>query len=339
MVAAPITKSEERPFMTFPKRPDSHVIGDRAVQIFRDACAASWVVASITPDYGLDLRIELTQGDEVTGQEVHVQVKGRARSLNERPTVDIRQTTINYWLAKLSPILIALVDTSTGMIWYDWLENAYADYPKQRNKDMKIPLVLSHSTATAPLSEEIPRYAIRFFAQLGTTTNNLSQRARLTEMLLHVVNLTHLFYDVWSYIQHVPKNKKEAVVFQEKLYRFYQEFGNHDIFLQGRWRLFAESSSSPLVLEAFESRFLAYEKLKKTFFTPGPIQQEYEAIPLVGGGHMPPSTLQFITIRLDELISAIGPSIHVLRDIEGLIFRILLLGQLSFVDQQENIKP
>lgn len=319
--------------MTFPKRPDSHVIGDKAVQLFKNACSPSWVVASITPDYGLDLRIELTDGDEVTGQEVHVQVKGRAQSFNDRPSVDIRQTTINYWLAKLSPILIALVDTSTGLIWYDWLENAYTDYPKQRNKDRKVPLMLSHSAASMPLSEEITRYATRFFAQLGTIRNNLSQRALLIEMLFHVNELTHLFYGIWFYIQPLPTDRKELVVFGEKVRLFYQEFGTHDIFLQGRWCHFVDDCTNSPVLEAFESRLLEYERLKKTFFNPSKAHEDYMEIPLVGGGKMPASTLHYINIKMAELISAIGPCIHVLRDIEGLIFRILLLGRLVFIDK------
>ena len=63
------------------------------------ACSPSWIVADVTPDYGLDLRIELTEADPVIGQEIHVQVKGTSRPLDGPSVVEIRQTTINYWLA------------------------------------------------------------------------------------------------------------------------------------------------------------------------------------------------------------------------------------------------
>jgi hypothetical protein len=36
-------------------------------------------------------------------------------------------------------------------------------------------------------------------------------------------------------------------------------------------------------------------------------------------------------LQFKELLAAAGPAIHVLRDIEGLIFRILLLGRVKFI--------
>ena len=81
----------------------------------------------------------------------------------------------------------------------------------------------------SPLTEEIPRYAARYYGQLGVTIANLTQRARLLEMLFHVVGMTHLFYDIWFYIEGIPNRKGETTgEITEKLRLFYQEFGTHE---------------------------------------------------------------------------------------------------------------
>src|SRR5947208_9017246 len=98
--------------MIYPKRPQAHITGDRAVDIFVSKCDRAWVISPIKEDYGLDLRIEVTKSEFVSGEEFFVQIKGRKHaSFDEKllPEVKIKQTTINYWLNKLAPTLIALV--------------------------------------------------------------------------------------------------------------------------------------------------------------------------------------------------------------------------------------
>ena len=75
---------------SYPKRPMSHVIGEQAVSIFLSACPPEWIKMPIQPDYGLDLRIEISEEDNVTGEEFFVQVKGRK---NEKKTM----TIVPYW--------------------------------------------------------------------------------------------------------------------------------------------------------------------------------------------------------------------------------------------------
>src|SRR5437588_53135 len=148
--------------MTFPQRPKSHVTADKAIQIFKAACPPSWVVADVIPDYGLDLRIEPTERGRVLGREVHVQVKGTSHAVDALTTVTIRQATINYWLAKLAPVLVSLVEIASDTIWYDWLESAYEAYPKQRETDGMVSLRLSKVASRDPLPEEVLRYIARY---------------------------------------------------------------------------------------------------------------------------------------------------------------------------------
>ena len=98
-----------------PQRPPAHVTGDAAVTSFAAACDRAWIVAPVHKehDYGLDLRIEVARGGYVTGEEFLVQVKGR-RAIDPNshllPQAKISQSTINYWLAKLQPVMIVIVD-------------------------------------------------------------------------------------------------------------------------------------------------------------------------------------------------------------------------------------
>ena len=68
------------------------------------------VIAPVNKDYGLDLRIEVTRGEYVTGEEFAVQINGQA-SVRVKgdlpPLANVRQATVNYWLGKLTPTMIA----------------------------------------------------------------------------------------------------------------------------------------------------------------------------------------------------------------------------------------
>ncbi len=57
---------------TYPQRPASHVTGDRAVQLFLSACDPEWIASPLPKDYGLDLRVEVARGQQVTGEEFFV---------------------------------------------------------------------------------------------------------------------------------------------------------------------------------------------------------------------------------------------------------------------------
>ena len=60
------------------RRPNAHIIGESAVDLFKSIVPRSWVVRDYEPDYGIDLDIELfserTKG--TLGEHVLVQVKG-----------------------------------------------------------------------------------------------------------------------------------------------------------------------------------------------------------------------------------------------------------------------
>jgi hypothetical protein len=142
----------------FPKRPESHVRGDLAVQAFVALCDPAWIVNPVVKDYGLDLRVEITQNGFVTGEEFFVQIKGRAKidaDCEYPPRARVRQATINYWLGKLSPTLISAVDLSTGVLAFDWLQYAYDTYPALGDGDGEVDLLLHKNSDAHSLQGEV----------------------------------------------------------------------------------------------------------------------------------------------------------------------------------------
>lgn len=175
--------------VVFPKRPNSHVVGDMAVDIFISACNESWVISPVQKDYGLDLRIEIGRGDYVSGEEFGVQIKGRT-SINDTdqrlPKAKIKQATINYWLGKLAPTMVAVVDPSTKKIFYDWLEYCYPDYPNMGQSDENVYLSLRHISTDHDIKKEIATYLRQYYGALSKDMESLSNGIFLSNLLFSI---------------------------------------------------------------------------------------------------------------------------------------------------------
>ena len=61
------------------KRPRQHVIGERAETILRGQLPSEWIIRTLPKDYGVDLEVEVVDGDHVTGQRIWIQLKGASR--------------------------------------------------------------------------------------------------------------------------------------------------------------------------------------------------------------------------------------------------------------------
>jgi len=121
------------------KRPESHVIADEAVAILTGLLPSEWISRTIQKDYGLDLEVELVDGDEVTGARLWFQVKGtrrlkRIRSIPysihaarpSRPaqqpkeciSFEIETKMLEYSLRCDFPVLLAVVDVRRNAAYW-----------------------------------------------------------------------------------------------------------------------------------------------------------------------------------------------------------------------------
>jgi hypothetical protein len=62
------------------RRPRQHEIETESRHLLERLLPSSWIIRPLAPDYGVDFEIELVDQQEVTGNRVWVQLKGRHRS-------------------------------------------------------------------------------------------------------------------------------------------------------------------------------------------------------------------------------------------------------------------
>jgi len=240
------------------------VTGDAAVSIFAAACDASWIVAPVHKehDYGLDLRVEVARGGYVTGEEFLVQVKGR-RTVNQPPHLlpqaKISQSTINYWLAKLQPVMIVVVDLSSKDVYYDWLEHSYADYPSPSDAQREVSLPLRFANSEHSIHQEVAAYLSRYYSSLSSDMARLSKGIYLASLLFSVAALHRLTSHAAIELQRIEPETPDHL--KQVLDQFCFEFAAHDSLLSGlRSGQFGHRPVSSRFFNKVEARLAKYYK-------------------------------------------------------------------------------
>jgi hypothetical protein len=324
----------------YPLRPTSHIVGDDAVRVVQAACDPAWIVSSVGPDYGLDLRIELTRSSgHVTGEECYVQVKGSSHielSTGQTPTVSVKRSSFNYWLGKLNPVLVALVDVSTETFWYGWLDRTIARPLPEEGPDT-VRLGLLHHHPEVPLGLSLPEY---LHAYLGgcVASSGVSPIADTFERILF--HVTHLLRALASestlLLQDVSDLDHERYVATH--YSFVSTFVLHESALRLQWHQLVQRAPSGAanILRALESRFVAFEQVHPTFIesdagtdrpTPAPSQAPDRdfADYMVKRG----AALGYFRLRPEGLAN-LPSAIDALTEAQDILFQVLLLGNVRF---------
>jgi hypothetical protein len=97
------------------KRNRPHVIDEEAMRLFRDSLPPEWVACEQRPDYGKDYLVEVTAGEELTGVNFFVQLKGTGR-LKERAkgahvAFELDRDKAAYYADKVrQPVFLFVVD-------------------------------------------------------------------------------------------------------------------------------------------------------------------------------------------------------------------------------------
>lgn len=109
-------------FLGLPKRPMSHIIGDRAVLALKNSLPKEWISRELNSDYGIDCEIEVVNSDgTVTGALCKVQVKGTNSDVELlKYGISISTNTVRYWLALPIPtIIVRVIDNPKQVLWID----------------------------------------------------------------------------------------------------------------------------------------------------------------------------------------------------------------------------
>lgn len=128
----------------FPKRPLAHQLEDISENFFRAELPSEWAVNRFERDYGRDLLVEITQGEELRGEEFIVQLKASANSTitnHEMECQVFKTSTYNYLKAKLSVVMIVKYIQSENEAYWVWLRDIPEPNPNQDTFTIHIPRV------------------------------------------------------------------------------------------------------------------------------------------------------------------------------------------------------
>jgi tetratricopeptide (TPR) repeat protein len=147
--ASPPRTRSARP--SLPREPEAKRIGELAVQAFTAQRPTLWRIFHLEgdADVGLDKHIEVVSAGEFS-ESFFAQIKGSEskETLKSKDFlgISIEVSTINYWLRKSEPIMLAACDLSSGRpptncpVYYEWITPALIGEIKegQRTKTLRV---------------------------------------------------------------------------------------------------------------------------------------------------------------------------------------------------------
>lgn len=103
----------------YPIRSESHQIEELSERFFREWLPKNWAAEKPAEDYGVDLRVDLFEGNQATGLELLVQLKASAESTGEETeTVRLKTTTYNILWDKLQvAMLVKYIESEKEAYW------------------------------------------------------------------------------------------------------------------------------------------------------------------------------------------------------------------------------
>lgn len=104
-------------------RPQSHIIADAAIRAFHNIIPEGWVVRPVSPDYGIDLMVEIFHDTFDTGLTFFVQSKGTKIDKRSR-IARIKSDKLRYLNLFDAPSIIFRHCKSTGENYWKWSRDA-----------------------------------------------------------------------------------------------------------------------------------------------------------------------------------------------------------------------
>lgn len=103
----------------YPQRVDNHQLEELSERCFRNLLPRNWACEKPAQDYGVDLRVDLYDGQSATGLELLVQLKASAESSNEATeAMRLRTATYNHLWDKLQVVmLVKYIEAEDKAYW------------------------------------------------------------------------------------------------------------------------------------------------------------------------------------------------------------------------------
>lgn len=140
----------------FPVRSETHQLEDQSVRFFCSCLPNNWTCEKPTPDYGVDLRVDIYEDRDATGLELLVQLKAsKAATAGETEIAQLRTASYNYLRGKLQVKMLVkfVVEDGDGY----WLLFRDIPPPNQANDTFSVRIPTSNRLSTIEWAE-IQRY-------------------------------------------------------------------------------------------------------------------------------------------------------------------------------------
>jgi acetone carboxylase gamma subunit len=174
----------------------------KSIKIFENQIPDEWICRRITnPDYALDMEIEITSEEEVSGKTLLVQLKSSDFYSPKRGFIHYPFDTrkLQYYLKKDLPVILVLVDLIKEQCYwvfvqeyiYEELEKSDPLWRQRRTTTLKIPItnMLSQSIpALADLAFQGPLYIV-MKGRLPIHTETLLAQAKLPQNMLDFTSI------------------------------------------------------------------------------------------------------------------------------------------------------
>ncbi|HMG92328.1 MAG TPA: DUF4365 domain-containing protein, partial [Chryseolinea sp.] len=104
-----------------PQRVRQHVLGEEAVAAVHRCFPSNWIKREeSSPDYGIDMVVDVVKGTNVTGIRFAIQIKGQDGPVQEgQETIKIsgvKRTSVQYWHERPEPVMIAAYSAATNVV-------------------------------------------------------------------------------------------------------------------------------------------------------------------------------------------------------------------------------
>lgn len=110
--------------MSGPKRTRAHVLENLSRQYVEGIFPPEWICRQVEDDYGIDLRVEIVTGDQVTGLEFSIQLKAtdHLKTSGDDVLHRCKVSTAEYFLHRLEAVMYVVYDAQEKIAYWLWMQ-------------------------------------------------------------------------------------------------------------------------------------------------------------------------------------------------------------------------
>lgn len=124
----------------YPQRPEAHQLEEASRRYFVQCLPANWASERTANDYGIDLRVDIFEGNAATGLELLVQLKASERASDgDTESIDLRATTYNMLRDKLQVAMLVKYSHAENEGYWLLLKDAREPQDGRESVTVRIP--------------------------------------------------------------------------------------------------------------------------------------------------------------------------------------------------------